>query len=99
MDKNDLKKVTLSLKKIKDLIGKSEEKKTIKVEFLSRKNARRSIYANTDIYKGAKIKRSDLICKRPGTGVTPLKFDKIVGKVAKKNIKKDDLIKLNSIKV
>ena len=99
MDKNDLKKITLSLKKIKELIGKSEEKKTVKVEFLSRKNARRSIYANTDIYKGAKIKRSDLICKRPGTGVTPLKFDKIVGKVAKKNIKKDDLIKLNSIKV
>ena len=96
MDKYDLRNVTKSLKIIKKLIGKSDKKKCIKVENLSRKNARRSIYANSNILKGNKIKESDLICKRPGKGLSPLKFYKIIGKKAKTNIQKDSLIKNNN---
>ena len=93
MDKNDLKKMIIKLKNAQSLIGTEQKKKCVGVEKKSRINARRSIYANKLISKGNKIKSSDLICKRPGAGISPIKIYKIVGKKAKNMIKKDSLIK------
>ena len=96
MDKNDLKKMIIKLKNAQTLIGTEKIKKCIKVEKKSRINARRSIYANKFIKKGHKIKLSDLICKRPGSGLSPIKIYKIIGKKAKQNIQKDSLISANN---
>ena len=93
MDKNDLKKMIKKLKNSQMLIGKEISKKCVSVEKKSRLNARRSIYANKFIKKGEKIKPSDLICKRPGKGLSPLNFYKIIGKKARQNIQKDAMIK------
>jgi len=54
---------------------------------------RRSIIAKTDIKKGEIIKNNMLIIKRPGDGIQPKDIDKIIGKRAKRNIKKDVSIK------
>ena len=94
MDKKDLKVMLEKLKNTKILLGGEISKKCTNAEKKSRINARRSIYANKDIKKGDKIQPSDLICKRPGKGLSPLKFYKIIGKKAKHNISKDSLIKI-----
>jgi len=96
MDKNDLKKMIIKLKNAQTLMGTEKIKKCIRVEKKSRINARRSIYANKYIKKGHKIKLSDLICKRPGSGLSPIKIYKIIGKKAKQNIQKDSLISANN---
>jgi len=96
MDKNDLKKMIIKLKNAQTLMGTEKIKKCIKVEKKSRLNARRSIYANKLIKKGHKIKLSDLICKRPGSGLSPIKIYKMIGKKAKQNIQKDSLISSNN---
>ena len=93
MDKNDLKKMIIKLKNAQSLIGTEQKKKCVRVEKKSRINARRSIYANKLINRGNKIKSSDLICKRPGAGISPIKIYKIIGKKAKNTIRKDALIK------
>lgn len=56
------------------------------------KLARRSIIAQQDISKGKIIERSDLIIKRPGYGIPPKFLNIIIGRVAKKDINKDDII-------
>ena len=38
------------------------------------------------------IKLSDLICKRPGTGLEPSKLNLVVGKKAKRNLVEDQII-------
>lgn len=60
-----------------------------------RRNAfKRSIVASCDIKKGTIITENDIDYKRPGTGITPKYYQFLIGKVAKNDIQKDALIKL-----
>jgi len=61
------------------------------------KIVRKSIVAKVNIPKGVKIKRNMLIIKRPGTGIEPKNINKVIGKVAKKDIKEDTLISFDNL--
>ena len=45
-----------------------------------------------DIKKGQKITADYLTCKRPGSGISPLRYWDYLGTVAKKDYKEDDLL-------
>lgn len=98
MDKFDLKRFFKNINHLKKLLGNSSEKKPIKSELISRKNARRSIVATKFLKKGMKIRESDIICKRPGTGISPYLFKKIIGKKTARAIKEDQILKNSDIK-
>lgn len=91
-DKNDLANLRKSLKEVQLIMGLNK-KKVIPAEKKSRIFARRSIVANKFIVKNKKITFKDLTFKRPGTGIEPFYLNKIIGKISKKNIEKDSLIK------
>ena len=98
MDKNDLKNLTKNLNKIKVSLGQSSKKRFIKSELISRKNARRSIVLSNDVKKNHKLSKFDLICKRPGTGISPIFFKKIIGKRVRYNLKADSILTFRDIK-
>ncbi len=54
--------------------------------------ARKSIVANCSIKKGELLTETNLAIKRPGGGISPMKWDTIIGTIANKNYKEDDLI-------
>lgn len=54
--------------------------------------ARKSIVAACSIAAGEIFTENNLTVKRPGTGISPMKWDDIVGGTAGRNYKKDDLI-------
>jgi len=54
--------------------------------------ARRSIVAATTIRKGEYFTEDNLAVKRPGTGISPMEWDRVVGGVADRKYLKDDLI-------
>ncbi len=54
--------------------------------------ARKSIVASKDIRKDEIFTEKNLTTKRPGTGISPMKLDKIIGKTATKNFLKDEII-------
>ncbi|MEK7598948.1 MAG: N-acetylneuraminate synthase [Patescibacteria group bacterium] len=74
------------------LMGTSE-KKSLPPELQYMSVARKSIVAARDIMAGEKFSVENLAIKRPGTGLLPKHFYKIIGAVAKADIKKDELIK------
>lgn len=53
---------------------------------------RRSIVAKHNIKQGDIFTDKNLIVKRPGTGINPMKWDEIVGTIAVKDYNKDELI-------
>ncbi len=53
---------------------------------------RRSLFANDDIKKGSPFTEKNIILRRPGGGLSAKTYDTIIGKTAKRNIKKDTLI-------
>ena len=56
--------------------------------------ARKSIVAERKIKKGETFSEENLTAKRPGVGISPMNWDKVIGKVANKNYEEDDLIEL-----
>ncbi len=56
------------------------------------KKFRRGVYAKTDISEGSLISRKYLVCCRPESEYSPQDLDKIVGRIAKNDIKKNSPI-------
>lgn len=54
--------------------------------------ARKSIVASEDIKEGQQFTEQNLAVKRPGTGITPMRWHEIIGTKAKRNFKKDEMI-------
>jgi len=69
-------------------------KKVTQSELKNIKIVRTSIVAAREIKKGEKFSKKNLTIKRPGTGISPMKFYKIIGKIALKNFSEDEIIKL-----
>lgn len=92
LEPSELTSMILALRNVECALGNgvknpsSSELKNIKV-------ARKSIVASRDIQKGEVFDGSNLTVKRPGNGLSPLLWDKVLGKRAKYNFKKDDMVK------
>ena len=54
--------------------------------------ARKSLVALTDIKKGDTFSEHNLTVKRPGLGISPMRWNEIIGQVAQKDYQADDLI-------
>jgi len=98
--------LSVNEKELKDLVENSQnilnsigtdKKYKLKCENTTFKFARRSIYANKDINKNQIITEKHLICKRPGTGISASQVFNIIGKKAKRFIKKDNCLKKSDI--
>ncbi|MFA5039029.1 MAG: N-acetylneuraminate synthase [Candidatus Omnitrophota bacterium] len=55
---------------------------------------RKSVVAARRIKRGEFFDRTNLTVKRPGTGISPMRYHELLGKAAKKDFQKDELIKL-----
>ena len=55
---------------------------------------RKSIVASRNIKAGENFTEDNLSVKRPGTGISPLKWDELLGLEANKDFKADELISI-----
>jgi N,N'-diacetyllegionaminate synthase len=83
--------------KEKELILGNGEKKPVEREIDVRNVVRKSIVAKKDLKKGTIIKVEDIITKRVGKGLEANKSNLLIGKKLKEDIKKDEIITLESI--
>lgn len=92
LEPQELNLLIKSIRNVELALG-SKIKKITKSEKKNIKLIRRSIVAKSKIKKGEKFSFENLTVKRPATGISPLKWDKYIGKKSKKNYEIDDLIK------
>ena len=90
------KELKLFVKSIKNLnIALGDGKKTpAKNEAKNKIYVRRSIVALRKIKKGELFNSKNIGAKRPGMGISPMNFYKLIGKKAKYNFKIDQIIKI-----
>jgi len=63
-----------------------------KEELTMRLVARRSLVAAVEIPKDHVIAREMIAIKRPGTGISPSEIQKVLGKIARRAIKRDEVL-------
>ena len=94
-------KASLNPKELKNMISLIREfevlrgnkvKKPTKSEFKNLNIVRKSIVAKENIKKRKIFTEKNLTFKRPGGGMSPMNFWKILGTKSKKNYKKEDVI-------
>ncbi len=91
LEKIEFRKMVESIRKVELAMG-SRIKKPTKSELKNLVAVRKSIKARKNIKKGDPLNMKNLCVKRPGDGISPMKWDSVVGKRAKQNFKKDDNI-------
>lgn len=91
MDPIDARKIIKGVNFIDEIRG-SYDIKCLESEMTSRQNARRSLVTTCNIVKGQTITETMLTFKRPGTGISPSEIEKVIGKVAKFDIKEDTIL-------
>jgi len=91
MDWKDLQVFWEKLDQVLATFGDTD-KRVLESEMISRKNARRSLVANTNIAKGTIIGRKHLTWKRPAFGISPKYINELIGKTASTDIEKDAIL-------
>lgn len=93
LDPEELSKMVASIRNIESALG-SGIKKMSPSEADNAAIVRKSIVAAVDIKKGDILGVKNLAVKRPEGGISPMKWDTVLGKVAKKNFDRDEFIKI-----
>ncbi len=93
LEPNELHTMVKAIRNIEKAMGNGvksasdSEKKNISI-------ARKSIVANCKISKGEIFTEKNITTKRPGKGISPMRWEEVLGKTALKDFITDDLIEL-----
>jgi len=91
LEPDELKQMVLSIRNVESSIGDGI-KRPSKSEMKNIDAARKSIVAKIPIKKGEIFSENNICIKRPGTGISPMNWENIIGAKAQNDYKEDDLI-------
>jgi N,N'-diacetyllegionaminate synthase len=94
LDPQELKAMVDAIRNIEIAIAGTGVKETTDSERKNMVIARKSILAAKDIKKGEILNETNLIVKRPGNGINPMRWDEVIGQVAIRDFQEDELIEL-----
>ncbi len=78
------------IREIESALGQGKERIISQGEMINRENLAKSLVATTNISKGTTIEESHIKVCSPGQGLNPQYKDDLIGKVIKREIKKED---------
>lgn len=90
-DPDDFRKAIANFRFIDRVLG-SPEKTVLDCEQIPRREARRSLVLTRDMKEGEIIYKEDLMPKRPGTGISPVYTDVVIGRAVKTDLKEDTIL-------
>lgn len=89
----ELAKMVISIRQVEKALG-SPMKNITTTEKTNIKAIRKSIFAANPIKRGERFTQENISIKRPASGLSPLKYWSLLGKIAKRNFKIDEVIEL-----
>lgn len=93
LEPEELKQMVQAIRNVEKALGKKEKTPTA-----SEKDnipiVRKSIVAKIPIKKGENFCESNITTKRPGTGLSPMLWDKVIGQKANRDFQADEMIEL-----
>lgn len=93
LEPDELKAMVKAIRNIEKALGDGVKRPSFS-ELKNKAIARKSIMASRNIKIGEILSERNITAKRPGTGISPMLWDKVIGKAAKRNFVVDDLIEL-----
>lgn len=97
MDVDDLMNFCHRVDAVNELLGGTTDKSPIDTEDISRLNARRSIVIARSLPIGHQLVESDITYKRPGSGVSPLHWDEVIGRRTSHALTEDHVLQWDDL--
>ena len=94
LEPDELKAMVSAIRNIEKAVGGDGTKHVSESERKNIAIARKSIVAACDIKKGELLTEENLTVKRPGTGISPMRWEDVVGTNAIKDFSEEDLIEI-----
>ena len=91
LEPDELKGMIVSIRNIEKALGDGV-KRPSPSEVKNKPIARKSLVAARPIKAGESFSANNITAKRPGVGISPMRWDEILGQVARKDYEKDELI-------
>jgi N,N'-diacetyllegionaminate synthase len=91
LEPEELKTMVAAIRNIEVALGDGIKRLTPS-EARNKSVVRKSLVASQAIKAGEVFSTQNITAKRPGTGITPMRWDEVMGQVAQKNYQEDDLI-------
>ncbi len=98
LEPNELKAMVKSIRNIEMALEGDGIKNISKSEKKNLNSVRKSIHLIKDVFKDEIITENHLITLRPNSGISPMKWNEVVGKKAKKKLFKGNYLSWNDIK-
>ncbi|MFT7388537.1 MAG: N,N'-diacetyllegionaminate synthase [Candidatus Endobugula sp.] len=93
LEPDELKQMVSAIRNIETALGDGIKKLTPS-EVKNKPIARKSLVALQNICKGEVFSDKNITAKRPGTGISPMQWDEIIGRVAPRDFSEEELIEL-----
>ena len=94
LEPEELKAMVSAIRNIEKAVGGDGTKHISDSERKNIAIARKSIVAAKDIKKGESLTEENLTVKRPGTGISPMRWEEVIGTKAIRDFNEEDLIEL-----
>lgn len=94
LEPDELKEMVRAIRNVEKALSGSGLKEPSPSEMKNKDIARKSIVAAKDIHKGEPFTEENITVKRPGNGISPMKWDELIGQKAKRDFNEDELIEL-----
>ena len=94
LEPDELMAMVSAIRNIEKAVGGDGTKHVSESEKKNIAIARKSIVAARDIKAGEVFTEQNLTVKRPGNGISPMKWDEVIGTKAKRDFSEDDLIEI-----
>lgn len=91
LEPDELKAMITAIRNIELALG-TGNKSITESERKNLEAARKSIVASRQIKKGELFTEENLTVKRPGNGISPMRWDEVIGQIAKRDFVEDQLI-------
>lgn len=91
LEPEELKAMVTAVRNVEEALG-SGKKEPSQSEQKNRAVARKSIVAKCRIKKGERFSEENLTVKRPGTGISPMRWPELMGQTADRDYAEDELI-------
>jgi len=93
LEPNELKAMVQGIRNIEKALGDGI-KRPSPSELKNKPIARKSLVAARPIKAGEAFTEDNLMAKRPGTGISPMQWDDVIGRTAPRDFREDELIEL-----
>ena len=94
---DEFKALVKGISEIKQAMGTANARGLSQGEMINRENLGKSLVAATGLKKGTEISDEHILVRSPGQGLSPQFKDKLIGKIAQRDIKKEDYYYLSDI--